>query len=292
MNRLLYLLFSVVILIGLLGTVHFALADTTAGDEDAAPSPTPTIPVYYVEVIPTMAVVHVAVPTPTPEPTAKPVSEPVSDYSYDESEYDEYAYESSYEPDPVVEQAPVVVVDDTDELVPLEMGYRGEAIKIMQQRLIDKGYLVDSADGKYGNKTKEAVRFFQFLNDLDPTGVADIATLELLYSDECPDGIDFPALNFREALEDPDSVEGQYLHMNGRVLQVILDSNVVMRVATRGAYEDVVYITCERTEMTEKLKEGDRLTIYGFACGNYTYKTASGKVVTLPYIRADLIAPR
>ena len=56
-------------------------------------------------------------------------------------------------------------------------------IVFLQNRLIELGYLRDSADGAYGANTEEAVRSFQRNNGLPETGVADSATQEKLYSD-------------------------------------------------------------------------------------------------------------
>lgn len=56
-------------------------------------------------------------------------------------------------------------------------------IVFMQNRLIELGYLHDSADGMYGENTEIAVSEFQKNNGLDPTGVADPATQQKLFSD-------------------------------------------------------------------------------------------------------------
>ena len=56
-------------------------------------------------------------------------------------------------------------------------------IVYMQNRLIELGYLRDSADGVYGENTQIAVTEFQRNNGLTPTGVADSDTQEKLYAD-------------------------------------------------------------------------------------------------------------
>ena len=56
-------------------------------------------------------------------------------------------------------------------------------VVFLQNRLIELGYLDDSADGTYGENTQTAVREFQKSNGLEPTGVADPATQEKMYSD-------------------------------------------------------------------------------------------------------------
>lgn len=66
----------------------------------------------------------------------------------------------------------------------LTKGDEGDDVMKLQQRLFDLGYLVDAADGKFGNKTTTAVKYFQMGMDLPVTGIADSATQTMLYSDE------------------------------------------------------------------------------------------------------------
>ena len=56
-------------------------------------------------------------------------------------------------------------------------------IVFMQNRLIELGYLGDSADGYYGESTEKAVLAFQKNNNLPETGVADSETQRKLFSD-------------------------------------------------------------------------------------------------------------
>ncbi len=61
----------------------------------------------------------------------------------------------------------------------------GQQIRILQQQLqmiatMDDQYLVPAIDGVYGPKTTDAVRRFQRLNGLAPTGEADGATQKVI----------------------------------------------------------------------------------------------------------------
>ena len=69
-----------------------------------------------------------------------------------------------------------------DTFTTLKKGMEGEAVKEMQTRLIELGYLSGVADGKYGRDTAEAVYTFQKKNGLVRDGVAGAATLSKLYS--------------------------------------------------------------------------------------------------------------
>ena len=56
----------------------------------------------------------------------------------------------------------------------------------LQNRLYQLGFLLDDRDGDFGSKTQTAVKLFQQTAGLEATGIADNATLTLLYSDEAP----------------------------------------------------------------------------------------------------------
>jgi len=72
---------------------------------------------------------------------------------------------------------PILSVDEpqSEEDVPF--------IVMLQNRLIELGYLRDAADGIYGESTRQAVYEFQKYNNLPETGVADGETQKLLQSD-------------------------------------------------------------------------------------------------------------
>ena len=55
-------------------------------------------------------------------------------------------------------------------------------IVLLQNRLIELGYLYDSADGTYGANTEDAVKMFQRANKLQENGVADPALQNLIFN--------------------------------------------------------------------------------------------------------------
>lgn len=55
-------------------------------------------------------------------------------------------------------------------------------IILLQNKLIELGYLRDSADGVFGANTESAVAAFQRSNGLPETGMGDAATLDLIYN--------------------------------------------------------------------------------------------------------------
>lgn len=62
----------------------------------------------------------------------------------------------------------------------LSMGARGEAVKELQQALIEKGYDIGEADGIFGIKTKTALMEYQKANGLKVDGIAGPETLSSL----------------------------------------------------------------------------------------------------------------
>lgn len=75
---------------------------------------------------------------------------------------------------------------DTSDYAELKRGDRdgddSANIITLQNKLIELGYLRDTADGVFGANTESAVAAFQRSNGLAESGMADAATLRLLYS--------------------------------------------------------------------------------------------------------------
>lgn len=76
------------------------------------------------------------------------------------------------------EEAPKKVVNRDK----LRVGDRGEPVRIVQEQLIQAGYLEGEPNGYYGPYTADAVRRFQAANYLSASGVAGPTTRAKLYS--------------------------------------------------------------------------------------------------------------
>ncbi len=70
------------------------------------------------------------------------------------------------------------------QLVTLRKGSSGSAVSLLQEALINLGYLTGTADGNYGDQTEAAVRAFQRVNGLTVDGTAGPQTQTKLYSME------------------------------------------------------------------------------------------------------------
>lgn len=66
----------------------------------------------------------------------------------------------------------------------LKQGSNGEAVKKLQKRLIELGYLTGSADGDYGSATTDAVKAFQKQAGLTADGIAGASTQKAVYSSD------------------------------------------------------------------------------------------------------------
>ncbi|MEA4898426.1 peptidoglycan-binding protein [Bacillota bacterium Meth-B3] len=64
----------------------------------------------------------------------------------------------------------------------LAEGDTGGAVKRVQSRLNTLGYVYKGVDGAFGATTKDALMYFQQLNDLPQTGIADKNTQAMLFS--------------------------------------------------------------------------------------------------------------
>ena len=58
----------------------------------------------------------------------------------------------------------------------LEVGSSGSDVTRVQKKLIQYGYMTGAADGRYGEKTRDAVIWFQKKNSLKADGVVGSAT--------------------------------------------------------------------------------------------------------------------
>lgn len=87
---------------------------------------------------------------------------------------------------PYVTMAPTAVPTPVPTATPvpyttLYVNDRGEAVKKLQRRLAELGYLTGKIDGIYGQQTKKAVERFQYYNGLTVDGIAGKVTQTLLF---------------------------------------------------------------------------------------------------------------
>ena len=172
----------------------------------------------------------------------------------------------------------------------LQKGSKGDEVKALQKRLIELNYLSGSADGDFGGKTKTAVELFQKTAGLDSTGVADEETQKALFASDAPKAKVYQSLDYKAISRDPSTYEGNLYKFDGKVLQVMESgSYIALRVATKGGYDNVVYVTYHLSSGEGRILEDDKITVYATSEGLYTYTTVMGAEVTIPEFSADTI---
>lgn len=115
-------------------------------------------------------------PTQQPTPTAQPLvwqNEPGTGAT-------SYTPAPTPKPTPKPTPVPTPTPGPRDEV--LSFGSKGNNVLLLQQRLIELGYLSGGADGKFGSKTEAALRLFQETMGLTETGIADYLTLKYIYA--------------------------------------------------------------------------------------------------------------
>lgn len=63
----------------------------------------------------------------------------------------------------------------------------------------------------------------------------------------------------------------------------------VLRVATSGNYDDVIYVIYSTDSDASRILEDDKVTIYGTLAGLETYETVMGGSVTIPKVNASYV---
>jgi len=88
---------------------------------------------------------------------------------------------------PRVPEGTRVKIMENGQIFPKNFGGRklnkkctGQNVVYLQSRLKEKGIIFDAADGRFGNMTELAVKYYQIWHGLEPTGIADAATYRSL----------------------------------------------------------------------------------------------------------------
>ncbi len=113
-------------------------------------------------------------------PTAEASPPPLPSESQEEAGTESQALPES---DAVLEEE---AAGDGAVYLPLQRGDQSDAVRALQQRLNDLGYMPGPVDGIFGEGTYDAVRRFQLTLDLAQTGVADEDLQQRLFAQEAP----------------------------------------------------------------------------------------------------------
>lgn len=96
--------------------------------------------------------------------------------------------------------------------------------------------------------------------------------------------------SYKKIFRNPDTYKGKQAKFTGKVLQVRESSGFyILRVATSGNYDNVIYVTYSTDSKASRILEDDRVTIYGTLTGLESYEAVSGATITIPRISAEYI---
>ena len=188
----------------------------------------------------------------------------------------------------------------------LKQGMKGDDVTALQNRLHDLGFFNGIVNGVYTTATVNAMKAFEKANSLRQNGVASVEDQIALYavgavSKPTPTpsptpkptatpnrSKTYPKMNYKAVGLSPDEYVGQKMSVTGVVLQAIAQEGGAwrLRVATDGKTGSVVYVTTQPLDFEPA--KGDTLGCYGAFVGMYTYTTASGTSITLPFLDSEI----
>ncbi len=148
-------------------------------------------------------------------------------------------------------------------------GSRGDDAKLVQQRLIDLGYLTGKADGNFGSQSVAALKAFQTKNSLVADGVAGSGTNAVLFSYQAIDASYQPTPTPRPATPTP--APTPITKDNVVLIKKGVTGAAVLRLQLR--LEELGYYTSSRDSMCENddvvairlFQEKNNLSIDGIA---------------------------
>lgn len=180
---------------------------------------------------------------------------------------------------------------------PLSRGSKGDSVMKLQQRLVDLKYLSGKVDGDFGGGTESAVKAFQKAANIEVTGIVNKETWTRLFSNNAPavKTKTYKDFSFKEISRDPDAYKGISYKFSGKIVQLMeskIDdayTQVDLRIATKGKYDNVVYVKYRRPAGEARVLEGDKVTVDGTCGGLYSYTSLLGGEISLPLFNADSI---
>lgn len=101
-------------------------------------------------------------------------------------------------------------------------------------------------------------------------------------------------LTFEQLARNPDKIKGKKVKLTGEVVQVLqgtssVDLRINITKEDYGYYTDTIYALYIPKDGEDKILEGDNITIWGIAQGDYSYTSVIGSKVTLPFINVNYI---
>jgi len=110
-----------------------------------------------------------------------------------------------------------------------------------------------------------------------------------LYMDSCS------SISYDSLARNPDLYEGARIYFRGYVVQVCSEASSDLyystyRVATRGHYDNVIYVKIDNYGSGTRILEDDYIELYGTFDGLFSYKTVMGSQLTIPSMIAEYVS--
>ena len=97
-------------------------------------------------------------------------------------------------------------------------------------------------------------------------------------------------ITYNQLARTPDDYIAKKIKFSGKVLQVLEGTNEThIRLAVNNSYDTVLYCAYDPSILTFRLLEDDKITIYGYSLGLYSYTATSGATITIPSVWVDKI---
>ena len=151
-----------------------------------------------------------------------------------------------------------------EEYTTLRKGSKGDAVKKLQKRLKELGYLTGSADGVYGDDTVKAVKAFQKRNALTQDGVAGPKTQKAIYASSAKKA-EQSSSSSDEEVQDDDVLRKGSRGEAVKTLQEKLKKLGYYKASVDGVYGD------DTIAAVKAFQERNKLTVDGVA-GTSTLK--------------------
>lgn len=188
---------------------------------------------------------------------------------------------------------------------------KSDEVLNLQKRLIELNYFTGEPSGKYDDATVKAYKAFEKASGMKQNGVASIEEQTLLFSDDAvakptptpkptpkptptPDPRKaYGSFNFTDVSRYPEKHMDEMVKITGTVVQVLgtRTSGYELRVATKGRYDNIVYILLF-DDPGFGILEDDKITAYCTVDEPITYETVMGASITLPGLLCDMIELR
>ena len=100
----------------------------------------------------------------------------------------------------------------------------------------------------------------------------------------------YESVAYNDIARNPDSYIGKQVVFTGKVLQVMESSTEIdLRVATDGGYDDVVLAAYDPDLLDFRVLEDDQIKFYGMCLGLYTYTSTMGAEISIPAVYCEQV---